>query len=377
MKVILIDDERLALDYLEHQLLQVAEVEIIGKFMDPLLGQQHVLQEQADLVFLDIHLPEINGIELAEQLLEKKPNLNIVFVTAYDEYAVKAFELNALDYVVKPVGTERLAKTLQRLQGNVNFRGDAKLTDSQSIRMTVLQHVLIETSKDRLTPLHWRTTKAHELFLFLLQHRGSLVRKSVLIETLWPDYETNKVYAQLYTSIYHIRKTLEPFGGRFQISNMTDGYILNAHDVTLDVEEWEHKLKSAPPVSFETIEYYHEIMQLYTGHYLREYGFWWAESERQRLKTLWMRAAFQMAEWYESCGKWEAAAEMYFQITERHPLAEEAHFALMNIFAATNNHLAVTRQYRLLTNVLLEELNELPSPYITEWYDRLKLDNKG
>lgn len=377
MKVILIDDERLALDYLEHQLLQVADVEIIGKYMNPLLGRQRILQEPADLVFLDIHLPEVNGIELAEQLLEQKPNLNIVFVTAYDDYAVKAFELNALDYVVKPVGTERLVKTLQRLQSSVSLRGEDKPAAGSSIRMNVLQQVLIETENGKLSPLHWRTSKAHELFLFLLQHRGGLVRKSVLIDLLWPDYDTDKVYALLYTSIYHIRKTLEPFGRRFEISSKADGYVLNLHDVMLDAEEWELKVKSAPPISAETIEYYHDVIQLYTGDYLREYGYWWAESERQRLKTLWLRTVFQMAEWYASCGKPEAAVEMYVQITERQPISEEAHFALMNMFADANNYVAVTRQYRLLSNVLLEELNELPSSYITEWYDRLMSENKG
>ena len=69
-----------------------------------------------DIVFLDIQIPEINGIELAEQLLEMKPKLSIVFVTAFDNFAIKAFELNALDYILKPVRKERLLNTVERIK---------------------------------------------------------------------------------------------------------------------------------------------------------------------------------------------------------------------------------------------------------------------
>ena len=114
MKAILIDDEHLALTYLEYQLNMIGEVEIIGKYTNPLEGRQAVEQLDVDIVFLDIQIPKINGLELAEILLEHKPYLHIVFITTYDEYAIKAFKLNALDYVLKPVELERLKLTIER-----------------------------------------------------------------------------------------------------------------------------------------------------------------------------------------------------------------------------------------------------------------------
>ena len=122
MKAILIDDEPLALDYLEHQLRDTQDLQIVGKYTDPATGKQAVEQTDAvDVVFLDIHIPEINGLELAEQLLERRPELHVVFVTAYDEYAIQAFELNASDYVLKPVRKERLHKTIERIRSRVDL----------------------------------------------------------------------------------------------------------------------------------------------------------------------------------------------------------------------------------------------------------------
>lgn len=99
MKAILIDDEQLALDLLERNLNNIGSIEVIGTHTDPMEGKKDILQKDVDIIFLDIHLPEVNGMELAEQIIEKKPYLPIIFVTAFNEYAVKAFELNALDYI--------------------------------------------------------------------------------------------------------------------------------------------------------------------------------------------------------------------------------------------------------------------------------------
>ncbi|MGF9905254.1 response regulator [Brevibacillus porteri] len=80
------------------------------------MGKRAIEKNEIDIVFLDIQIPKLNGIELAEQLLEVKPQLQIVFVTAYERYAIKAFELNALDYVLNPVGKQRLQNTMKRIQ---------------------------------------------------------------------------------------------------------------------------------------------------------------------------------------------------------------------------------------------------------------------
>src|SRR5690625_5273089 len=115
IKAILIDDENKALDYLEYQLKDIHGLEVVGKYNEPLEGLKGVGQKEVDLVFLDIKMPFMNGTELAKKMLEKKPNLSIIFITAYNEYAVKAFNLNALDYILKPVCFERLIKSLKRL----------------------------------------------------------------------------------------------------------------------------------------------------------------------------------------------------------------------------------------------------------------------
>src|SRR5699024_9093932 len=102
MKAILIDDESLALDFLESELNKVSHITIVHKVVNFELNKDAKLLAEIDIIFLDIEMPGMNGIQLAEKLLEIKPTLIIVFVTAFHEYAVQAFELDSLDYLVKP-----------------------------------------------------------------------------------------------------------------------------------------------------------------------------------------------------------------------------------------------------------------------------------
>ncbi|AZK46941.1 response regulator [Paenibacillus lentus] len=378
MKVILLDDDIIALDYLEHQLMQIPEIEIVGKFSDPDLGKKEILNQSIDLAFLDIQLPKIDGIQLAEEILQVKPDLKIVFVTGYESYAVRAFELNALDYLLKPVKLERLMNTIQRIdRSHTEFDLDRLAQKNQSLQIKMLGHFQMILKEKQLPPLRWRTTRAQELFLYMLQCRGQFIRKSTLIELLWPEYEPNRAYSLLYTIIYHIRKTLEQFEDYFSLTNSVDGYVLNLNNVLLDVEEWENFMMSSLPLKNTTIADYVNMMKLFKDDYLKEYDYWWAESERQRLKMLWLRTSFRMAEWYMSNHQQSKAVEKYLEICHQHPIAEEAHFALMKIFASNKNSLAVHRQYRLLVAILLEEFNEQPSTYITDWYDNWKIEHEN
>ncbi|NLP44053.1 MAG: response regulator, partial [Peptococcaceae bacterium] len=103
IKAMLVDDEKIALEELEYVLGRLGNVEVQGAFSDPLEFLKVLPKYRPDVIFLDIEMPEVNGFVVSEEILAQKPDTAIIFVTAYDEYAIKAFEANALDYVFKPV----------------------------------------------------------------------------------------------------------------------------------------------------------------------------------------------------------------------------------------------------------------------------------
>lgn len=114
MKTLIIDDERLAREELRELLRAYPDIEIASEAANGPEARARIAALRPDLIFLDIQMPEQNGFELLQEL--EPPLPEVVFVTAYDKYALKAFESSALDYLVKPVDPERLARTIARLR---------------------------------------------------------------------------------------------------------------------------------------------------------------------------------------------------------------------------------------------------------------------
>jgi two-component system, LytTR family, response regulator len=112
MKAIIIDDERLARQELKNLLAIHKEVEVIAECSDALQAKEKINELKPDIIFCDIQMPGKSGLELVEEI---SGTIDVVFITAHDEHAIKAFELNAFDYLLKPVQSDRLAETIKKL----------------------------------------------------------------------------------------------------------------------------------------------------------------------------------------------------------------------------------------------------------------------
>lgn len=123
MKALLIDDERLARGELRRLLGEVKDIEIVGEAANAEQAREKLAELKPDLIFLDVQMPGETGLEFLESL--EPPVPQVIFTTAYDEFAVKAFELNALDYLLKPVDPARLEAAIERLRERANGGGGA------------------------------------------------------------------------------------------------------------------------------------------------------------------------------------------------------------------------------------------------------------
>ena len=135
MKTLLIDDERLARNELRRLLAAHPEIEIVGEAADAEAARTAIARLQPELVFLDVQMPGEDGFALLESI--EPPLPQVVFATAYDEFAVKAFEFNALDYLLKPVDPARLGAAVAKLAGGPG--GGAGGADGEPVRTGKLE----------------------------------------------------------------------------------------------------------------------------------------------------------------------------------------------------------------------------------------------
>src|SRR6267154_6340324 len=122
MRAFLVDDEALALKRLSRMLAATGRVSIAGFSTDPVEAVQAIAEAKPDVLFLDIEMPELNGFQMLSQL---DPQPMVVFTTAYDQYALKAFGVNSVDYLLKPVEMESLERAISKVE---RLRGSGQLT---------------------------------------------------------------------------------------------------------------------------------------------------------------------------------------------------------------------------------------------------------
>ena len=144
IKAIIVDDEALGRESLKETLGQFEDIEIINECANGFEAVQAVQQSKPHLIFLDIHMPKLDGFDVVELLGKEAPA--IIFVTAYDEYALRAFEAEALDYLLKPVSPQRLQKSIHRVRERLNAKTPQKmerLIDHHQESMAPLSRILI------------------------------------------------------------------------------------------------------------------------------------------------------------------------------------------------------------------------------------------
>lgn len=369
MKAILIDDEEYALDYLESLLIKSGQVEVLGKFTNPFEAIEKIKSAKPDVVFLDIEMPETNGIEVATKILLRNNGIHIVFVTAFNEYAVEAFEINALDYLLKPVRDVRLTKTLER----VGLIKPSEFKNKQSpakIRCFKRFEITRAHSEDLIIE-RFRTSKVQELFAFLISNKNNFVSKEKILDTLWPEFKPERAITHLHTSIYQIRKLMSnaEIGG--SIIYLKDCYKIELPGIECDVDQFEEFVKNEPLVNARSITGYEKIVTLYRDDYLAENDYPWASLKRTQLRGLFLEALARMGQYYLEAGKFDKAILFFQALLEKDPYSDKACRELMLAYQRVQDRAAPLRIFNDFAKRLKEDMDIEPEEATKKLYELL------
>src|SRR5580658_7519278 len=146
LSAIIVDDEQLARDELAYLLKKAGDVNVVAQGKNGLEAINLIKEHNPDLVFLDVQMPGLDGFGVIKKLLDKKVQMpKIVFATAFDQYAVKAFEVNAVDYLLKPFDKKRVAQSIQKARSQQESTGIP--TEKLDTLVRMLQAPKTQTSK--------------------------------------------------------------------------------------------------------------------------------------------------------------------------------------------------------------------------------------
>ncbi|HEX2921087.1 MAG TPA: LytTR family transcriptional regulator DNA-binding domain-containing protein [Bacteroidales bacterium] len=227
IRAIIIDDETPARDIIRHYLSEFNDIEIVAECSDGFDGLKTISKMKPDLVFLDIQMPRLTGIELAEVMTEKP---QIIFITAYDQYAIKAFELNAADYLMKPFPKVRFKEAVKKAIDKIKA-GDAvrpanevlaKLPESAD---PINRFVVRKGNAINLIPVdRVKYIEAQDDYVMIYHSEGKAMKQETMksCEDKLPPKNFVRIHRSYIVNVAEIKK-LEPYGKENHVAILNTG----------------------------------------------------------------------------------------------------------------------------------------------------------
>ncbi|WP_028551209.1 response regulator [Paenibacillus sp. UNC451MF] len=349
MRVILIDDEENALDILEILLHEIGNVTVVGRFTNPVQALEALEALQADAVFLDIQMPGMMGMEAARRIKTILPHTEIVFTTAYSEYAVEAFEIQSVDYLLKPFTKERLRNTVSRCMKAISGKIHRKSEDKAGTFVQCFGGFQIQTANGVLP---WKTNKEKELCAFLIHHVGHQVDAAMIINSIWPESELDKARTYLYTCISYLRKSFQANNVNLKVNKVGKGYVIDTSSMESDVAEFLSIVEKAASNEALDEKQYERLNVLHIGEYLQGCDFDWAMWKREELKSKYIQTLRIAYNYFMKCGNALLAADSLRHVLEVSPDSEKDGRDLIQLYIHTDKRNEALKIFRQLDHAV-------------------------
>jgi len=229
MKVVIVDDEPIMIRSFCRYANHISGLEIVGQFEDSLDAYDYMRANPIDVVFLDIEMPGLGGLELAKRLKTFNPDLLIVFITAYENYIKDANEMGADYYIVKPYKEETLQNVVNKLKKLLPARVEKDIYIRTFGRFAVLK-------QGDPIPL---VGKTKEILALIVSRRGKEISNEELYTTIWENREYDNVHMKVYyNALKRLRDILDKAGISNLITSTSRGQMLNTEVCDCDYISW-------------------------------------------------------------------------------------------------------------------------------------------
>lgn len=305
IRAMIVDDDPVTLNLLHMLLNETEDVEVVGAYESAYEGMASLALLKPDVVFLDVEMPEMSGIEFALEIAQTDLDANIVFVSSHEHYAIEAFRLNALHYILKPVSSEMVEMAVARVRKEMSYNkprlGATRIECFNGIRVFDERGVI---------PVKWITSKTEELFALMLvsQQQGS--SKWNILENLWGDCEPKKAHQNLYTTIFRLKKTFEEVGISAQLENKNGMYFLKLEETVVDFVQFQTFMEHNIHLSPENATAMEAYLSLYKGDLFGDKAYSWCLPTREYFHAIFLERSKELLAYYLASKKRKKAVKI-------------------------------------------------------------------
>lgn len=361
---------------LRKMLAKLPGIQVAGAFRDAESALAFLrVNPEIGLVFADISMQGENGLMFAAKLEALALPVQVVFVTSHKEFALEAYDLTVLDYLVKPVSQERLARSVQRALAYYQAKKSSQEANAapteRKFVVTALGDMTVSNGTSRIK---WVSRKCTELFAYLLLNRGKRIPRSRLLTDIFGDSEQSAgAVHYLNTTVYQLRKSLESLGLHGAIRSENDGYALEWKAAVIDFADFEREVGDLPIIDASNLEQAIQTERRYTGELFGDKAYVWATNETERYAGLYAMFAQRLAHALLQQGDPAAASKLLLKLNQHNPFDESIVYQLIAIRNKQGDRKGVTDLYHDYVKLLDQELGIRPSEELTRLYESFSI----
>jgi two-component SAPR family response regulator len=375
MRVVIIDDEIPAIDEIVYFLKEYS-LEIVGTYHNPLQALDCIMADNPDLIFIDIEMPRLNGIELAIKIQNLINHIIIVFVTAYSQYALEAFRVHPIDYILKPIESNAFSNAMQYvikqyelLQNQLSKEELGDVNDKVSVNC----FGNFEVIKDNVR-MKFATKKSKELLAYLIYNTDKVFYRDEMLRALFPSSDVTKAQNNFYVTLYRLRNTMNEFGIKKEDFYIQDNYTIHANDCLCNYINFTKVIKNKNKITDITIKDCEKIIEQYQAELFLDIQAVWVDEAREMVNIEIESLIFRMISYYIERKEYHHAERVLMFLLEINPLSGIGYETLLDLYIHNDNQPAYRLLYKKYAEFMKEEMRlEIAQEY-SDYYIKIMFE---
>ncbi|WP_312649116.1 response regulator [Aminipila sp.] len=360
---IAIDDELASLNRFSRLIKNEERIELLNVFTVSTDALNFIENNFVDLVFLDIEMPDMNGIELAGKILSSNSEAEIIFVTAYEAFALQAFHVYASGYLLKPIASDDISNIVDIITKRKNKRQSNEI-ENNMLYVNSFGSVGCYVYREAEEMIKWRTSKCEELIIYLVEQKKAVSRDKV-IEDLWPNMSYDQAAKNLHVTCYNIRSALKEFNLDDVVIKKYGVYEINKNKVKSDYWDFIEILNGikANKIDFENIDL---LIKKYQSGYLNNKYYEWCDFVKAWMDIEIEKTLYAILDSCNQENNFEKAIDILLKIISINDCDDSAYEQLIKMCMITGNKRLALTLLQNYKKMLGKEFGTKPPKWIYE-----------
>ena len=367
IRIMLIDDEKPAIDELIFFLKDYSMNEI-RTYSNPALALKEIAEFHPHIIFVDIDMPQMSGLEFAEKIREFNDEISIIFVTAYSQYALEAYKVHPEDYFLKPINEVYFHKTMRRILQKLQASID---TEKKENNVRVQCFGKFEVYDGNGEQIKFATKKTRELFAYFLTKVDRVIYRDELLFQLFPGTNPEKALNNFYVSLHRLRKGLEQSNITKEDITITENGITYIREGVCPYVDLCRLVTKTKLQEEQWLSMVQSRLEEYSNDLFPNLDFEWLDEEKKWLEVQVEALLLKLSLIYEQGEDYTNSEQILLRLLDINPDSTEAHEALLNLYQLTNNKSSYRGLYKKYVRLMEAEYGGSIEMGYVEFYRKI------